>query len=201
MAPTEDLLRNARAAEQLAAWIGGRDHDRLIEIAANLRRRAASRDRLRFWMSAAKSAPRQITDCAVDESWQDPDRVRFILTTATGPTLFEAPRAMLPQLIAALTRLSQGEPPHAVVLEPIHWQFMTGQGGMALRVDLMGGGALCLPLARQAAANLLSWLDVALGGMRLRAPRRPPAAIRPPPLESRLSAQAGRFYVIHGEQT
>jgi hypothetical protein len=202
MAPTEDLLRNAEAAEQLAAWIGGRDRDRLIEIAADLRRRAASRDRLRFWMSAPKSAPRQVTGCAVDEDWQDPDWVRFIVTTATGPALFEAPRAMLPQLIAALTRLSLGEPPHAVVLEPIRWQFMTGQGGMALRVDLMDGGALCLPLARQAAANLLSWLDVGLGGLRLRPPRRRPVAAKPPtPPESRNSALAARFYVIDGEQT
>jgi len=202
MAPSEDLLRNAQAAEQLATWVDRRDRDRLIEIAADLRRRAASRDRLRFWMSPPKSAPRQITDCMVDESWQDPDEVRFILTTAEGPTLFEAPRTMLPQLIAALSRLSEGEPPHAVVLEPIRWRFMTGQGGMALRVDLKDGGALCLPLGRQAAANLLSWLDVALGGLRLRQPRRRPVAAKAPPQpESRLSAEARRFYVIQGEQT
>jgi hypothetical protein len=196
MAPTQDLLHHAEAAEQLAAWIGGSDRARLLDIASDLRRRAAARERLWFWLPSPATAPRQVIGLRADESWQDPERVRFSLMTTTGPAAFEAPRALLPQLMSQFSRLGDGEPPHCIVLEAAHWRFLRGRGGaMALQVQLKEGGAICLPIARRQAAKLLSWLDLALGGLRLRRRRleargSPPA----PPIRRPI-----RFHLVQGE--
>jgi hypothetical protein len=193
MAPIEDILHHAEAAEALAAWLGGHDRTRLLEIAADLRRRAAGRERLWFWMPATATAARQVSDLTVDETWRDPESVRFTLDTATGPATFEAPRALLPRMFAQLAGLSRGEPPNFVVLDAAQWWCLSGRGGqMALQVDLREGGSICLPIDRPQAAKLLSWLGLALGGLRLRQPRlREP---EPPPARRPI-----RFHLVHGE--
>ena len=198
MAPIEDLLRHAEAAEALAAFLGGRDRARLLEIAGDLHRRVAARERLRFWMAPPSRAPRQVTDVVVDEDWGDAEWVRFTLATAVGEARFEAPRRLLPRLVSRFAQLSRGEPPDCIVLEPGEWRLVTAHGAMALRIELQDGGAICLPLSRPAAARLLSWLHVMLGGLRLRKPgdaafgavREAAAQPRPP----------NRFQVIHGKQ-
>ena len=193
MAPIEDMLRHAEAAEDLAAWLGGHDRTRLLEIAANLRRRAAERERLWFWLPAAATAPRQVSDLSIDETWRDPDTVRFTLDTATGPATFEAPRALLPRMVSQLAGLSRGEPPNFVVLDTDRWWYLSGRGGeMALQVDLRDGGSICLPIDRPQAAKLLSWLGLALGGLRLRQPR-----LKEP--ESPPARRPIRFHLVHGE--
>ena len=195
MAPIEDLLRHAEAAEALAAFLGGRDRPRLLEIAGELHRRAAARERLRFWMLPPSKAPRPVTDVAFDETAGDAEHVRFTLVTACGETRFAAPRSLLPRLVCGLARLSRGEPPDCIVLEPGEWRLVTAHGAMALRIELRDGGAICLPLSRPAAARLLSWLHLMLGGLRLRKPgERGQAAREAPP-----GPLPARFEVIHGK--
>ena len=179
MAPIEDLLRHAESAEELAAFLGGRDRARLLEIAADLHRRAAARERLRFWMAPPSKAAKEVTDIVTDEDWGDAERVCFTLATAGGEARFEAPRTLLPRLVARLAQLSRGEPPDCIVLEPGEWRLVTIHGAMALRLELREGGAICLPMSRLAAARLLSWLHVMLGDLRLRKTGAIPAAIRP----------------------
>src|SRR5438093_1183594 len=108
MAPIGDLLELADAAERLATWVEDRDRARLLEIACELRRRAERREKRWFWMVGAKKAPAHVSDLLIDEDWQDSDRVRFTIATATSEAPLEAPRSMLPRLVGKLVRLSQG---------------------------------------------------------------------------------------------
>jgi hypothetical protein len=179
MAPVDDLVELADAAERLAAWAPKQDSARLLELACDLRRRAEGRQRRWFWILPRKTPPRRALDIRRDEAWDDPELVRFTVATDTGDVALEASKNIAQKFAAVMLRVSEGEGADAILLEPRHWQVLSGEDDLALRVELLDGGAICLPLTRSVAARLLSWLNVTLGASRLRQPVHPVRSERP----------------------